>query len=190
MAALRASLDGEAFAACWEAGQALTMDEAVDLAHSLIGAVISGPPAVDRLGAGDTFGLTAREREVVRLLAERGIDFGRLASVTRQPEADPFDLLCHLAFGAPVRTRRERAARVRMEERKFFARYSAEARQILDELLDRYAEVGPSEFTLPHALQVPPVSTHGNVVEIAAKFGGAERLREALYELQNLLYAA
>ncbi|MBA2245992.1 MAG: DEAD/DEAH box helicase family protein [Gemmatimonadetes bacterium] len=138
----------------------------------------------------DAWADPGRRKEVVRLLAERGIDFGRLASVTRQPEADPFDLLCHLAFGAPVRTRRERAERVRMEERKFFARYSAEARQILDELLDRYAEVGPSEFTLPHALQVPPVSTHGNVVEIAAKFGGAERLREALYELQNLLYAA
>ena len=27
----------------------------------------------------------------------------------KQPDADPFDLLCHLAFNAPLRTRRERA---------------------------------------------------------------------------------
>ena len=30
-----------------------------------------------------------------------------------QPDADPFDLLCHVAFNAPLRTRRERAERLR-----------------------------------------------------------------------------
>jgi len=35
-----------------------------------------------------------------------------------------------------------------------------------------------------------PISQHGNVIEIAGLFGGAARLREAVNELQNLLYAA
>jgi len=35
--------------------------------------------------------------------------FDELAETAKQPDADPFDLLCHLAFNAPLRTRRERA---------------------------------------------------------------------------------
>jgi hypothetical protein len=37
---------------------------------------------------------------------------------------------------------------------------------------------------------VPPLSSHGNVLEIAGRFGGAGQLREALDEMQRLLYAA
>ncbi|MDQ5978526.1 MAG: type restriction enzyme subunit, partial [Verrucomicrobiota bacterium] len=47
--------------------------------------------------------------DIIARLQERGISFEALAEQTRQPEADPFDLLCHLAFNAPLRTRRERA---------------------------------------------------------------------------------
>jgi type I restriction enzyme R subunit len=52
-------------------------------------------------------------------LEERGIDFDQLRSSSNQPEADPFDLLCHLAFNGPLRTRRERADRVKKEEKAF-----------------------------------------------------------------------
>ena len=40
--------------------------------------------------------------EIVEQLAERGIDFQQVALQAGRPEADPFDLLCHLAFKAPV----------------------------------------------------------------------------------------
>jgi type I restriction enzyme R subunit len=39
-------------------------------------------------------------------------------------------------------------------------------------------------------LKVPPISLHGNVMEIAALFGGVDQLRAAVDELENLLYAA
>ena len=80
--------------------------------------------------------------EVIRLLEERGISFEELAEVSQQPDADPFDLLCHVAFNAPLRTRRERAERLRHERKDFFDNYGPEARQILDELLEKYAEYG------------------------------------------------
>ena len=35
---------------------------------------------------------------------ERGIDFQQAAAQAGQPDADPFDLLCHLAFDAPILT--------------------------------------------------------------------------------------
>ena len=43
--------------------------------------------------------------EIIAKLEERGIDFDQLRSSSNRPEADPFDLLCHLAFNAPLRTR-------------------------------------------------------------------------------------
>jgi type I restriction enzyme R subunit len=126
----------------------------------------------------------------IAALEERGISFEELAEATKQPDADPFDLLCHVAFNAPLRTRRERAERLRKEKKDFFDRYSPEARQILNQILEKYAEHGVAQFKIPEILHVPPISDHGNVLEITAKFGGPDRLREALAEMQSLIYAA
>lgn len=123
-------------------------------------------------------------------LEERGILLEHLAAIMEQPEADPFDLLCHLAFAAPVRTRRERADRLRKEQRDFFARFAPDARAILDAMLDQYATYGPGELELPGILHLPAIARQGNVREIAALFGGAEQLRDAVVELQTRLYAA
>lgn len=132
----------------------------------------------------------AQRAEIILKLAERGIDFEELAVATGQPEADPFDLLCHVAFNAPLRTRRERAQRLRAEKRDFFERYGSEARAILEELLEKYADHGAAQFTLPDALEVSPINRHGNVMEIAKMFGGEQALRDAIQNLQTLLYAA
>ncbi len=132
----------------------------------------------------------ALRAEIIGKLEERGIDFDQLRSTSNQPEADPFDLLCHLAFNGPLRTRRERADRVKKEEKLFFERYAPEARSILDDLLEKYAEHGTAQFVIPDVLKVQPISDRGNVIEIARLFGGPEKLREAVNELQALLYAA
>ena len=128
--------------------------------------------------------------EVIRHLQERGIDFDELRTASGQPGADPFDLLCHVAFGAPVRSRRERADKLRKEEKNFFDKYTPEARAILNDLLEKYAEHGTAQFAIPDVLKVPPISERGNVIEIAQFFGGPEKLKEAVNELQTLLYAA
>jgi type I restriction enzyme R subunit len=131
-----------------------------------------------------------RRRDIINRLEERGIDFDHLAETANQPDADPLDLLCHLAFNAPLRTRRERAQRLRTERRDFFDRYAPEARQILNELLDKYTEHGTAQFLIPDVLELPPINQHGNVIDIAGKFGGEERLVDAVRELQTMLYAA
>ncbi len=128
--------------------------------------------------------------EIIEELALRGIDFAELASAANHPEADPFDLLCHVAFNAPLRTRRERANRLKNDCKDFFDQYSPTAKTILNELLEKYAEHGTAQFIIPDILKVPPLSNHGNVLEIADYFGGSEKLREAVHQLQTLLYAA
>ncbi len=131
-----------------------------------------------------------RRRGIIERLAERGIDFDELAKSAQQPEADPLDLLCHLAFNAPLRTRRERAQQLRMQQKDFFERFGAEARQVLEELLEKYTEHGTAQFVIPEVLEVPPLNLHGNVMEIARLFGGPEKFRAVVNELQTLLYAA
>ncbi|HOP48316.1 MAG TPA: DEAD/DEAH box helicase family protein [Desulfobacteraceae bacterium] len=129
-------------------------------------------------------------KEIIEGLAERGIEFDELMKQTGKPEADPFDLLCHVAFNAPLRTRRERADRLRKDRKDFFDKYGPEARAVLEDLLDKYTEYGVAEFTLPDVLKGPPISNRGNVGEIIQLFGGPEILRDAVAELQQELYAA
>jgi type I restriction enzyme R subunit len=128
--------------------------------------------------------------DIIAKLEERGIDFDELRAATSEPEADPFDLLCYVAFNAPIRSRRERAEVLRRDKKDFFDQYSPEARAVLNELLEKYAEHGTAQFLIPDVLKVPPISERGNVVEIARFFGGPEKLKEAVSELQTLLYAA
>lgn len=127
---------------------------------------------------------------VIESLAERGIDLGDLLAEAERPDDDPFDLLCHLAWNAPTLTRRERAERLRSAEPDLFGRYGEDAKAVLDALLEKYAAGGADQLALPAALKVAPVSDFGNPSEIARRFGGPERLREAVAQLSERLYAA
>lgn len=131
-----------------------------------------------------------QRQAIVDALAERGIDLTALGEALKFPEADPFDMLCHVAYHLPVKSRRERAELLRQSGKAFFERYQPEARKVLAELLDKYADHGETQFAIPDALKVPPISQHGNPMEIAALFGGPEDLRTAVNKLQSLLYAS
>ena len=41
------------------------------------------------------------------------------------------------------------------------------------------------QFILPDILQLPPISQHGNMNEIAGKFGGLKALRTAVEQIAN-----
>jgi len=131
----------------------------------------------------------AQERKIIiEALEERGISFDHLVKVTKQEDADPFDLLCHVAFNAPLRTRRERAEMVKRDKTDFFEQYGEVAREILGEVMEKYIDFGLTQLTDMSILKVPPISGHGNTMEIAQAFGGVDELRGALSELQNLIY--
>ena len=55
-------------------------------------------------------------------------------------DLDAFDLICHVVYDRPPLTRRERAEQVR--KRDVFTKYGAQARAVLDALLDKYANEG------------------------------------------------
>ncbi len=105
-----------------------------------------------------------------------------------QPEADTFDLLAHIAFGSPIRTRGERAAAFRNREQVFIARHGDDARRVILELLEQY-RVGGVEELQPPVFSVNPFRDWGGAVKISRWFGGVEALGEALDEMQERIYA-
>lgn len=128
--------------------------------------------------------------EVLRELTERGISFEELASSSEQPDADPFDLLCHLAWNAPLLTRRQRAEAARRQAQDLFGQYSETAREILTLLLDRYIERGILQFSmLSELMKVQPFDRYGSPSEIAMRhFGGVRGMKDAVARLQGALY--
>jgi type I restriction enzyme R subunit len=132
-----------------------------------------------------------KEREaIMAAIEERGISVEDLAEAVGQPEADPLDLLVHVAWNAPLRTRRERAEGILTANQRVFEKYTPAARQVLQDLLAKYAEHGPSQLHDLGVLEVEPLSRHGSPVEIAALFGGPDSLRLAVSELEQTIYAA
>ena len=106
--------------------------------------------------------------EVLGALAERGISFEALAAGADQPESDPFDLLCHLAWNVPPFTRRQRADRARTATQVLFEQYSGTAREVLTLLLEKYIERGIIQFnTLSDLMKVQPFDRFGTPSEIA-----------------------
>jgi type I restriction enzyme R subunit len=166
-------------------GKLLTVTEFIDYTAGRIRTLCRDPN--DLL---DRWQDQKRRGEIVAELENRGVTLDELAEATGHPEVDAFDLLCHLAFNAPLRTRKERADRLRANKQDFFDRYGPEAKAILLDLLAKYEEFGLMQIHIPEALKVAPISERGNVGEIIGFFGGPDRLRNAVIELQSLLYSA
>ena len=125
-------------------------------------------------------------------LDERGIDFDELADAAQQPDADPFDLLCHLAFNAPLRTRRERAQRLRSERKDFFdqlrPRGPADPRRAAREVRRaRRRAVRPARRAA-RCRRSPTTAPSREIIQPVRRRRPAPR--SAVTELQNLLYAA
>jgi type I restriction enzyme R subunit len=126
-----------------------------------------------------------RKKAIVDALQKQGVFLDELAQQVGR-EYDVFDLICHVAFDAPPLTRRERADNVR--KRHVFAKYGAQARSVLDALLDKYAESGILDVEDPGVLRVNPLSLFGTTVEIVRFFGGTQQYHAAIQELQAALY--
>lgn len=127
-----------------------------------------------------------QKKIVVKELEERGVFPDALAEEVGR-DYDPFDLICHVAFGRPPLTRRERVENVK--KRDYFAKYGEQARAVLNALLDKYADAGLEDLESMEVLKVQPLSDLGTPVEIIAMFGGKEQYWKAVQELEKQLYA-
>jgi type I restriction enzyme R subunit len=133
------------------------------------------------------WGAAEKKEAIIREMEERGVLFSALADEVGR-DFDPFDLVCHVAFGQPALTRRERADRVR--KRDYFSRFGAEARAVLDALLAKYADEGVGPLEQLDVLRVQPLAALGTPAEIIGRFGGRSQYLKAVSELESAIYSA
>ncbi|NJL20014.1 MAG: DEAD/DEAH box helicase family protein [Leptolyngbyaceae cyanobacterium SM1_3_5] len=126
-----------------------------------------------------------QQQAIVRELEERGIVLAALADLVGK-DFDPFDLICHIAYDQPPLSRKQRAEAVR--KRDYFTRYQAEARAVLEALLDKYADEGLTNLEDLNVLKVKPIKDLGTPIEIIRRFGSKPEYLAALRELQTELY--
>jgi len=129
-------------------------------------------------------------QEIIEALAHRGISMEEAADRLGLSDMDAVDLLVHVAWNGPNITRGQRVRRLRTEHREFFEAFVPQARSVLDDLLDKYAEHGISQLEDLRVLEVPPLDRYGSVVDIATRFGGSQKLRSAITAMEEMLYAA
>lgn len=127
-----------------------------------------------------------RKEAIIHELEQQGIIWEVLAEEVGK-DLDPFDMLCHVVYGQPPLTRKERAENVR--KRNYFTKYSEAAQAVLDNLLDKYADAGIQEIESIQVLKLKPFDSMGTLPEIIKTgFGDRNGYNQALSELENEIY--
>lgn len=128
-----------------------------------------------------------QKKEIIRnMLKEKGIDLELIKKDQNMTDVDDFDFICHIAFNQKTLTRRERAENVK--KRDIFGKYGEAAREVINALLDKYAELGIYDIESTEILKQNPFTKYGKPARIAALFGGNDKYRQAIKELENELY--
>lgn len=128
-----------------------------------------------------------KKAEITDLLRESGIDLQALKHDRGMDDVDDFDFICHIAYGKKPLTRRERAENVK--KRDVFNKYGAEARKVLEALLDKYANDGITQLENRAVLRLDPFRQMGSPANIAKYFGGNQQYFSAVKELEKLIYS-
>ena len=126
-----------------------------------------------------------KKKLIIQELETQGLFIDELKEEIKS-DLDIFDLICHIAWDAPALTRKERAENVR--KRNYWTKYGNKARNVLNALLDKYAQTGIESIEDMKVLTVPPITDLGTATEIVSLFGGKQNYLNALKELENEIY--
>lgn len=140
----------------------------------------------------DDFLRTWTEAEKKQAIIDELQDSGVLLDAVREElgktELDDFDLICHLAYDKPPLTKKERAENVK--KRHYLYKYSDVAQQVIEALLEKYANDGIKEIEDTKVLQLKEFAKIGSPMKIVKAFGGKEAYLKAVKELENEIYYA
>ncbi|MBF0220347.1 MAG: DEAD/DEAH box helicase family protein [Gammaproteobacteria bacterium] len=126
-----------------------------------------------------------KKQAIIDELTEQGIVLENLKEAIGK-EMDLFDLICHTAFDQSPLTRAERANRVK--KRDAFSQYGEQARQVIDALLDKYADEGIENIEDIKILKINPFNQIGTPTEIIRLFGGKQNYLNAITTLEQQIY--
>jgi len=128
---------------------------------------------------------TDRKEAIIAELQQEGVMVDALYDAVDK-QVDLFDLICHVAFDQPPLTRKERANNVK--KRNYFTKYSETAKNVLEALLDKYADEGITNMESIEVLRINPFDSFGSPLEIINEFGSKQNYYAAIKELETELY--
>ena len=128
----------------------------------------------------------AKKEEIIKLFHDQGIDFEQMKKEEGMEDVDDFDYICHVAYDKKPLTRKERAENVKKTD--FLSKYSENAREVLETLLDTYMNEGIYEIETTQVLKLEPFKKYGTPSKIASFFGGKAGYLNAVRNLQNVIY--
>ncbi|MEF2176136.1 MAG: DEAD/DEAH box helicase family protein [Candidatus Absconditabacteria bacterium] len=126
-----------------------------------------------------------KKEVIISELSKQGILFEELNQEVGK-EMDPFDLICHIAFDKPALTRKERVNNVKKQN--YFEKYGNEAKEVIDALLEKYAEEGIETIENIEVLNIGVFKSFGSPLEIIQRFGDKNNYLKALKEMEKMLY--
>jgi len=128
---------------------------------------------------------TDKKTALIEELQQQGILVEALYKAVNK-ELDLFDLICHVAYDMPPLTRKERAENVK--KRNYFTKYGEQAKKVMENLLDKYADEGIDDIESMEVLKVKPFTDFGSPVEIIGAFGSKKKYLDAIHDLETELY--
>lgn len=129
-----------------------------------------------------------KKQAIIDELQDEGVLLDAVREELGKTELDDFDLICHIAYDKAPLTKKERAENVK--KRHYLYKYSDVAKEVIEALLDKYANDGIKEIEDTKVLQLKEFQKIGSPMKIVKAFGGKEAYQKAVQELENEIYYA
>lgn len=129
-----------------------------------------------------------KKQAIINELQDDGVLLEAVREELGKTELDDFDLICHIAYDKAPLTKKERAENVK--KRHYLYKYSDVAKEVIEALLDKYANDGIKEIEDTKVLQLKEFQKIGSPMKIVKAFGGKEAYQKAVQELENEIYYA
>ena len=129
-----------------------------------------------------------KKQAIIDELQDGGVLLDAVREELGKTELDDFDLICHIAFDKAPLTKKERAENVK--KRHYLYKYSDTAKEVIEALLDKYANDGIKEIEDTKVLQLKEFQKFGSPMKIVKAFGGKDAYLDAVKELENEIYYA
>lgn len=121
-----------------------------------------------------------------------GLDIEDLKKSMGMSDYDDFDFILELAFNKKAPTRRERAEKLKngnfIQNKVKKCKNSEKAKEILEVLIDKYADNGITEIKNQNILQVEPLKELGKPAKIIKFFGSKDIYDEVIKDLIDEIY--
>ena len=130
--------------------------------------------------------------ELLEYLGQLGFDMEQLNALrvmVANPECDIFDVLSHISFSSDLKTRVDRASKVRQDNTFMSVYKDLKARDFLDFVLSHYEKYGIEDLQRDKLGDLVRLKL-GTPKDAKAAFGSMNNLLNAYYNLQQNIYRA